>query len=170
MDMHVEPTAEHRWLLQWVGNWTVEATSPGADGEAPSTQRGTETISTVGDLWIVAKGEGEMPGGGRAITQMTLGFDPETGRFRGTWVGSMMTHQWVYEGTLDPATNTLNLDAEGPDFFTGTGTCVYRDAYQWVDDSTRVLRSMVRQEDGSWGEPFMTATYRRASSGSSGLT
>ena len=62
-----------------------------------------------------------MPGGGPATTLMTLGYDPEKKRFVGTWIGSMMTHLWIYDGALDAAGKVLTLDAEGPSF-AGDGT------------------------------------------------
>jgi hypothetical protein len=42
-----------------------------------------------------------VPGGGLARMLMTLGYNPQTRRYTGTWVGSMMTHLWVYDGWLD---------------------------------------------------------------------
>ncbi len=48
-----------------------------------------------------------MPGGGMATTTMTLGFDPDRGHFTGTFVGSMMTHLWLHQGTPDPDRGVL---------------------------------------------------------------
>ena len=45
---------------------------------------------------------------------MTLGYDPVQKRFVGTFIGSMMTHMWIYNGTLDAAGKVLTLDTEGP--------------------------------------------------------
>ena len=45
---------------------------------------------------------------------MTLGYDPAKKRFVGTWVGSMMAHLWVYEGSMDAEEKVLTLSAEGP--------------------------------------------------------
>ena len=44
---------------------------------------------------------------------MSLGFDPQKGRFVGTFIGSMMTHLWIYDGALDASGQALILDAEG---------------------------------------------------------
>ncbi|MGH8803800.1 MAG: DUF1579 domain-containing protein, partial [Polaromonas sp.] len=91
---------------------------------------------------------------------MTLGYDPQKKAFIGSWVGSMMTHMWVYHGALDEAKKVLTLDSEGPSF-TGDGKLAkYRDTITIKSKDERVLTSHVLQDDGSW-KGFMTATYRR---------
>ncbi len=57
-----------------------------------------------------------MPGGDPATMLMSLGYDPAKKRFVGTWIGSMMTNLWVYDGELDPTGKILTLNAEGPSF------------------------------------------------------
>lgn len=145
-----EPQAEHRWLERLVGAWTVES-GVGIDGW-------TETVRSVGGLWTVAEGRGEIPTCGEHTTIMTLGFDPQKGKFVGSFVGSMMTHQWVYEGTLQD--DRLVLFAVGPDM-TGSGPMkTYRDTITLLPDGRRELMSEVEGDDGSWTE-FMRASYRR---------
>jgi uncharacterized protein DUF1579 len=48
---------------------------------------------------------------------MTLGYDPEKKQYVGTWVGSMMSYLWVYDGSLDAEEKVLTLNAEGPSCF-----------------------------------------------------
>jgi hypothetical protein len=101
-----------------------------------------------------------MPGGTPATMIMTLGYDPQQKRFVGTWIGSMMTHLWVYDGALDATERVLALESDGPSM-TGDGTMArYRDAIELQSDDHRILRSSVRDADGTW-RPFMTAHYRR---------
>src|SRR5688572_23139930 len=97
----VEPQKEHEWLQILVGEWTAESeTAPEPD--SPPVAPWTETVRSLHGIWIVAEGQGEMPGGGGpATTVMTLGYDPQKNRYVGTWIGSMMTHLWVYDGELD---------------------------------------------------------------------
>ena len=91
---------------------------------------------------------------------MTLGYDPEKSVFRGTWVGSMMTHMFVYEGTLDADQKVLTLETEGPSFKDDGQTARYRDVITLVSANERTLTSFGLQPDGSWSQ-MMQATYRR---------
>jgi hypothetical protein len=93
---------------------------------------------------------------------MTLGYDPLDKHYVGTWVGSMMTHLWVYHGTLDADERVLTLNTEGPDMSpAGKGkTARYRDVIELKSDDHRVLTSHALGDDGQW-HGFMTAHYRR---------
>jgi len=42
---------------------------------------GTESVRSLGGLWILAEGQGETPGSGSATTILTLGYDPQRKRF-----------------------------------------------------------------------------------------
>ena len=161
--MHVEPRPEHDWLRRLVGHWHYEGACAGEPGAAALSFGGVETVRAVGDIWIVAEGQGEMPGGGSSITLLTLGYDVRQRQFVGSWVGSMMAHLWVYHaGSLDAAGRVLTLEAEGPDL-TGAadGTSRYRDVVELVGDAERRFRGLVATADGQWRE-LMSSTYRRA--------
>jgi hypothetical protein len=91
---------------------------------------------------------------------LTLGYDPQQQRYVGTWIGSMMTHLWLYEGSLDAAGRVLTLNAEGPDMAAAGKMAQYKDMIDLKSDDHRVLTSHIRGEDGEW-HGFMTAHYRR---------
>jgi hypothetical protein len=159
--MHAEPQKEHHWLQKLVGEWTYENEAAMAPDKPKETFRGTEIVRSLGGLWTVGEGGGDMPGGGAAETIMTLGYDPQKKRFVGTFIASMMTHLWVYEGTLDASGNVLTLDTEGPNFAPGaTGMTKYKDIITFLTDDHRTLTSKMLGPDGEWHE-FMTAHYRR---------
>ncbi|MGH8727713.1 MAG: DUF1579 domain-containing protein, partial [Burkholderiales bacterium] len=100
------------------------------------------------------------PGGGAATMLITLGYDPQRKRYVGTWIGSMMTYLWVYDGGLDAAGKVLTLNAEGPDMAVEGKMAKYKDVIEWKSDDHRVLTSHVLGDDGKWNQ-FMTANYRR---------
>ena len=161
--MNPEPHAMHRWLQQLLGDWTCESLADMGPGEPPAHSRGTEQVRALGGLWVLCDGAGSMPGGGgEARMLMTLGYDPDQQAFVGTWVGSMMTHMWVYRGTLDADQKVLTLETEGPSFKADSATMRYRDVITVVSANERTLTSFGQQPDGSWKQ-FMQAKYTRTS-------
>ncbi|MBF9233184.1 DUF1579 domain-containing protein [Microvirga alba] len=150
--MKAEPLKEHQWLQKLAGEWIMTS------DEAPTSW--SENVRSLDGIWVVAEGEGEMPGGGAATTIMTLGYDPHKKRYIGTWVGSMMSHMWLYEGALDETGNVLTLETEGPDFWTEGRRAKYQDIIAFEDDDRRVLTSRMLNDDGTWKE-VMSARYRR---------
>ena len=155
--MKAEPQKEHQWLQKLVGDWTMTSEMPPGQ---PSGNPWIERVRSLHGLWVVAEGEGEMPGGGAATSIMTLGYDPRRQRYVGTWVGSMMTHLWIYEGTLDESGTVLTLDCEGPDFEAEGKLARYQDIITIQDEDHRTLTARVQTADGTWKQ-IMSAQYRR---------
>ena len=116
-------------------------------------------VRTIGGLWIVCEGHGSMPDGVTGNMMMTLGYDPAKQKFIGSWIGSMMTNLWVYEGELDESGRVLSLHTEGPSFEEGK-VGKYKDVIEMVSDDHRVLTSHAQSEDGSWKQ-FMRTDYHR---------
>ena len=54
------PQKEHEWLQQLVGEWTSEAECVMEPGKPPEKSRGIERVRSLGDLWILAEGQGEI--------------------------------------------------------------------------------------------------------------
>jgi hypothetical protein len=143
--------AEHQWLQQFVGEWSyVNECYMGPD-ESMMVVTGTEVVRSLGGIWTVGESE---------HGTMTLGYDPRIRRFVGSFVASMMTHFWTYDGILDDARQVLTLDTVGPSF-TGEGELVkYQDIVTYVDNEHKTLESRVQKPDGEWHQ-FMTAKYTR---------
>lgn len=158
--MHTPASPEHQWLQNFVGEWTFESECVmGPNGEkAKST--GREVVRALGDLWIVGEMTGEMPSGGSMIAQLTLGFDPTKKRFVGTWVGSPMTHMFIYDGSRDASGNILTLDCTGPSFDDPTKMVRYQDIAELRGRHERGIRSQVQMPDGTW-MPFMHGVFTR---------
>jgi hypothetical protein len=158
--MKTEPQKEHHWLQKLVGEWTYEIEAMMEPDQPSKKSTGSESVRSLGGLWILAEGQGEMPGCGAVTTMMTLGYDPQKQKYVGTWIGSMMTYLWVYDGELDSTERILKLDSKGP-AMTGEGKMgKYRDEIEFKNDDHRVLTSHFLSDDGQW-QKFMTANYWR---------
>ncbi|HEY0491018.1 MAG TPA: DUF1579 domain-containing protein [Telluria sp.] len=152
-------TEQHRWLQQLVGDWTYESTVAAGPGDTESFS-GTDRVRALGDFWVIADGEGEFPGDGNARMIVTLGYDPLRKRFTGTFIHSMMSYLWHYDGELDGTRRILTLESTGPGMNGEGATARYRDVIDIVDASHRLLTSLTLRDDGMWQE-FMTARYTR---------
>ncbi|MFI4898112.1 MAG: DUF1579 domain-containing protein [Phycisphaerales bacterium JB059] len=161
MGCDTTPGREHEWLQQLVGTWAFEGECDMGPDQPKMKHSGTETVRSLGGLWIVCEGRGAMPGGeGEMSMQTTLGYDPARERYVGNWVGSVMTHMFIYEGTLEDNNKILPLNTEGPSFTDPKVMAAYQDVIEIVDENTRLLRSRTPGPDGGWVE-FMVARYVR---------
>jgi hypothetical protein len=158
--MKAEPQKEHLWLQKLVGEWTFEGEGKMNPDKPPEKFKGTESVRSLGGLWILAEGQGDMPGCGAATTMMTLGYDPQKKQFVGTFMGSMMTHLWVYDGTMDADGRVLTLNTEGPNMVEEGKMTKFKDVIELKSDDHRVLTSHMLGDDGKW-HGIMTANYRR---------
>lgn len=155
-----EPTLEHKWLLQLLGDWEFDSECMMGPDQPPMKTTGKLTTRSLGDLWTLGEMENATPDGQGMRSLMTLGFDPAKQRFVGTFVASCMTHLWPYEGQLDAAQRVLTLDSEGPSF-AGDGTMAkYHDIIEVIDQDHYLLISEHQNPDGSWTR-FMNAKYTR---------
>ena len=64
--MKAEPQKEYVWLQRLIGDWTYETEAVMEPGKPPIKTTGSETVRTLGGLWIVGEGQGEMPDGSPA--------------------------------------------------------------------------------------------------------
>lgn len=156
--MEPEQHEAHKWLQQMVGEWTCESVLETPPEMPQMESKGTETVRPFGDYWIRCEGAFTMSDGDwQAI--MTLGYNLRTQRFVGSFIGTMMSEQWVYDGSLDETGKILTLETDGPDFETGAMK-KYRDIIEIIGENERTMTSEVLTEDGSW-HPFMKSVYRR---------
>lgn len=155
-----EPTPEHQWLLQLVGDWDFVSECVMGPDQPPSQFNGTQATRALGSLWTL--GEMESPGANdepmRSI--ITLGFEPTRGKFVGSFVSSCMTYHWLYEGSLDADRRVLTLDAEGPSFAAEGQMAKYQDIVELIDQDTYLFSSQYQDSQGAWVK-FMKGTYRR---------
>ncbi len=159
--INTEPQKKHQWLQKLVGEWTYETEAMISSDQPPQRATGTESVRTLGEFWVVAEAQGEMPGCGAATMIITLGYDPHKQRYVGTWVGSMMTYLWLYDGELDADENMLTLNSEGPAMTGDEKIAKYKDVIEFKSNDHRVMTSHVLGHDGQWHQ-FMIVNYRRS--------
>lgn len=156
-----KPESQHLWLQQLLGEWTFETEASMGPDQPLIKSTGTERVRTLGDVWVLCETTGNMPGVDVPHSSITtLGFDPKKSAFVGTFIGSMMTHMWIYEGSLDVKQRVLTLGTQGPSFTDDGSTSQYHDIVTVISADERTLTSAVQLADGSWNE-FMKCTYRR---------
>ena len=158
--MFAKPQSEHEWFNSLLGNWTFTHECSMGPDSPPTITTGKVAARSLGGLWILLECEGSTPEDGNWTSLFTLGFDPARERYLGTFVASMMTHLWIYDGSLDDSGKQLILDVEGP-AFDGNGMAKYQDIFEIVDENSWVLRSQMLGEDGQWHQ-FMVGRHQRA--------
>jgi len=158
--MGTQPVKEHEWLQQLVGDWTYES-EVCMDPDQPRQKfTGTESVRSLGGLWVILEGRGTMPDGSASTTIMSLGYDLTPKKYVGTWIGSMMSRLWVYDITMAPSGDELWMEGEGPDMADQEKLATYRDVITIKSPDHRMLCSYAKGADGGWTE-FVTTHYHR---------
>jgi hypothetical protein len=128
-------------------------------GGAPVKMEGRESVRRVGAFWVMGEATGTMPDGQSATMIMTCGYDGRTESYVGSWIGSMMSHMWMYKGWIE-GENKLVLEAEGPRFDDPTKSTRYRDITEFKTADHRAFHSQVLGEDGTWTQIMSMDFYR----------
>jgi hypothetical protein len=153
------PVKEHAWLQQLVGEWETEATMT-EPGQPPQVCKGSETVRALGGFWIVA--ESKMDVGGQTMNGvLTLGYDPEKKSFVGTWVDSMTSNLWKYDGSVDEGGKVLTLNTRGPCPMMGGKMTTFKERMELTDKDHRVFTSSFQGEDGTWSTMVTVRSTRR---------
>ena len=155
----VASSKESEWLKPFVGEWDVEMESLAVAGMPAMKCKGTFNARALGNQWIVADSVAN-PGGINLVAVLTVGYDPAKKKYVGSWVDSMQSHMWLYEGTVSDDGKTISLLADGPGFADPKKTAKYKDAWEFKSKDQIVLTASVQGDDGKW-TTFMTANYNR---------
>lgn len=150
--------SEHKWLRRLVGEWQYSTCD--GNGSASGDFRGLATFRLLGDIWLVGESRDASTKGDPAASLLTLGYDPERRCYVGSWIGSVMKQQWVYEGWLDEAGRILYLDTTGPSFEGGTGPGRYQELIELVNEDHWRLRGRVLGRDANWKDYVLTDYVR----------
>jgi hypothetical protein len=152
------PVKEHEWLQQLAGEWESETEITMATDQPPMKSKGTETARMVGGFWIVCKNKGTFMD--KPFTGiLTLGYDPQKEKYVGTWIDSVNSMLWQYEGTVDASGKALTLLTEGACGVPGK-ISKFRETLEIKSPDHKVFSSAKQGEDGEW-DTFMTIQYRR---------
>jgi len=155
------PAKEHHWLQQLTGEWDTEVEAVVEPGQLPKQSKGTESIRPVGGYWVLSEIQGTCPIKNTPFTSfLTLGYDQDQAEFVGTWVDSMSSYLWKYEGTLDPARNALTLETEGPCPMAPEKHSRFREVIELKDKDHKVLTMSIQGADGGW-VTMVTCNSRR---------
>jgi Protein of unknown function (DUF1579) len=155
-----QPTPEHQFLLQLVGDWTLETTCNMGPDQPATVMHGKQSTRALGSLWTLGEMESLGSEGEPMRSLITLGFDPARGKFVGSFIASCMTYHWLYEGSLDQAHRVLTLDAEGPSVAEEGSLAKYQDIIEVLDHDTCLFSSQYLDGEGKWVK-FMQGTHRR---------
>lgn len=159
-----QPQEQHAWLAEMMGSWSLSGQGYADPSQPPFTFKGTEVVRPMGSLWVVCEASFSTTNIGESQTLMTLGFDPASDRFVGSWAGTMMTCMFHYAGQLDESNTLLTLETEGPNLDPDAppgSLAWYHDIIERVSDSHRILRSRVIHDDGTHTQ-LMEAHYLRS--------
>jgi hypothetical protein len=157
--MFDKPTKEHQFFDDMIGEWTFEHSCDTTAEQSSSSTTGKAIAKSYGGLWLIMECEGNSEPMGRWFSQFTLGYDPQNRRYHGTFVASMMSHLWLYQGQVDSSGKRLVLDVRGPQM-AGDGMANYQDIFEIVDRDYWILRSQIQGDDGNWSQ-FMEGHHRR---------
>lgn len=153
------PAKQHEWLGQLVGEWEFEGELVTAPGQPPIQCKGSESVRAIGGFWVIAENRNtfmDVP-----ITGvLTIGYDPQKEQFVGTWIDSMTSYLWSYEGTLDEESKVLTLLTEGPSPAGPDKLAKFRETIEIKSEDHKVFTSAIQTDDGEW-MTFATIHYRR---------
>lgn len=154
-----QPVEQHAWLQRLVGEWDTEVQCFMTPDGPPATHHGRECYRMIGGFWLHGETTGkDMEPPFRSV--LTLGFDPGKGKFIGTWVDSMTSALWVYEGGLDETGNVLTLETEGCCPFHPGRPTKFRDVLEIKDKDHKVYRGMMLGDDGKWNTGLVVTARR----------
>ena len=151
------PVKEHTWLRRFEGDWDSEGEIVIGPNQPPIKVKGFDRARMIGGFWLVCEGRGE---GMDYESRLTLGYDEQKQKYVGTWVDSMTSFLWRYEGTVDATGRILTLETEGPQPDVPGKNVPFREVTEFKTDDHRVFTSLRLNADGQW-LTLVTIHYRR---------
>jgi hypothetical protein len=129
----------------------------GGPGAPPTEQKGKETMTMLGEYWLLGEVESEMMGQpfkGHSI----VGYDVMKEKYVMYWVDTMAPYGMFFEGTYDESTRTFTYECRMKDAYTGLDA-VYTIKDREQPDGTFAWEMTQKSSMGEM--KMMEATYTR---------
>ena len=91
------PSEEHKTIMQDVGDWNI--TGKMLTEQGFQKFKGEEKVVAIGKFWTVSHYSSDVFGGLKGSS--TVGFDPVSKKFKGTWVDSFQPYPTQMKGTYN---------------------------------------------------------------------
>lgn len=159
----MQPTSalpEHALLKKFIGEWQVSQKMAMPEMQNMDCE-GKETITQMGDLWVLGEGHFPAPNGEPTEYRNALGYDVTFKQYRGCWIMAASSHLWVSQGQANDSGTEISLDCVGPDM-ESDGTANYRDVVQFSGENDWVRISYSQDKSTGQFVEFMRAIYKRA--------
>jgi hypothetical protein len=154
-----KPTKEHELLGQFSGEWDATAETVPRPGQPAMKCQGVESAKMLGGFWLIGRNEATMMGA-PVSSVLSIGFDPASKKYVGTFVCSMDSNFWKYEGTMEESGKKLTLETEGPSPLDPKKRAKFQEVLELKDKDNKAFTSYIQGDDGKWVK-MVTVDYRR---------
>lgn len=152
------PGAPHKLLESMAGSWQTKTKSCMEAGKPPVESTGTcENKMILGGRFLHQEFSGDMMGAPFSGIGVT-GYDNHKRTYVSTWMDSMSTAIFYFEGTADADGKTIAQECMGDDPV--RGPMVWRSVTKLVDDDTHLFEMYGTDKSGK-EELMMEITYTR---------
>lgn len=157
-----EPGAPHRVLAGLAGSWTVSNRIWMEPGSPPVEGSGTcEQKMILGGHYLLQEYTFADEVMGETVTALNLvGFDNHTGKYVSTWIDSMSTGIYYFEGTGSADGRIISQECRYDDLV--KGPCIWRSVATIKDDDTLEYETYLTPAGGKEEKmSMMTLTRKR---------
>ena len=152
------PSAPHKVLASMAGSWITKTKSWMEPNKPPMESTGTcEQKMLLGGRFLQQEFTGDMMGS-RFIGINLIGYDNHTKKYVSTWIDSMSTGIYYFEGTASADGKTITQESRYDDPL--KGPMKWRSVTKIVDDNTHMFEMYGTDQRGK-EEKMMEMTYIR---------
>jgi len=160
-----KPGPQHQKLAANAGTWDAAIEMMGPDGKMQPSKGVSVMTMGPGGFWLLDNFNADL--GGMPFHGMgSTGFDPQKGKYVGTWIDSMSPTLMVLEGDFDAAGKVLTMSGTAPGY--DGKPAVHRMVTTHVDAKTNRFEMFVTGSDGKEMKMLSITYTRRAEAGGKG--